>query len=73
MNASVQPTARRPSPATGYSGKSQNEHIMSALSGHRATQRLSALCGEFNESTQHLLILADEEVCDSAAWQPRSA
>src|SRR5215467_6620114 len=25
---------------------------------------LSALCGEFNESTQHLLILADEEVCE---------
>src|SRR5262249_58450273 len=25
---------------------------------------LSALPGEFNESTQHLLILADEEVCE---------
>src|SRR5262249_48352060 len=25
---------------------------------------MSALCGEFNESAQHLLILADEEVCE---------
>src|SRR5262249_11917161 len=25
---------------------------------------MSALPGEFNESTQHLLILADEEVCE---------
>src|SRR5262249_54369205 len=25
---------------------------------------MSALCGEFNESTQHLLIFADEEVCE---------
>src|SRR5262249_6844307 len=25
---------------------------------------MSALCGEFNESTQHLIILADEEVCE---------
>src|SRR5262249_48763771 len=25
---------------------------------------ISALGGEFNESTQHLLILADEEVCE---------
>src|SRR5262249_34678828 len=30
-------------------------------SGGRA---MSALPGEFNESTQHLLILADEEVCE---------
>src|SRR5262249_11809874 len=30
-------------------------------------RRMSALGGEFNESTQHLLILADEEVCTSSA------
>src|SRR6516225_2115296 len=30
----------------------------------RPTFSAYALCGEFNESTQHLLILADEEVCE---------
>src|SRR5215510_3424326 len=30
----------------------------------RDNKRMSALGGEFNESTQHLLILADEEVCE---------
>src|SRR5215467_12902596 len=29
-----------------------------------AAMRMSAFGGEFNESTQHLLILADEEVCE---------
>ena len=27
---------------------------------------MSALCGGFNRSTQHLLILLEEEVCDGA-------
>src|SRR5262249_18223344 len=31
---------------------------------YRAVRYLSAFGGEFNESTQHLLILADEEVCE---------
>src|SRR5215471_16491596 len=36
-----------------------------AQRGHIETVRyLSAFGGEFNESTQHLLILADEEVCE---------
>src|SRR6516165_5443187 len=30
----------------------------------RRSRRMSALGGEFNESTQHLLILADEEECE---------
>src|SRR5262249_51060835 len=32
------------------------------LRGNNPQDRMSALGGEFNESTQHLLILADEEV-----------
>src|SRR5262247_4096304 len=35
------------------------------LSGHPSScKRVDLLVGEFNESTQHLLILADEEVCE---------
>src|SRR5262249_23638107 len=42
-------------------------HCATALSAMERGWRggwMSALGGEFNESTQHLLILADEEVCE---------
>src|SRR5262249_26673394 len=43
-------------------------HVWTAREAAGATQRVRTECplsgGEFNESTQHLLILADEEVCE---------
>src|SRR5262245_66374822 len=38
--------------------------VIFVRSAHSRRLGMSALLGEFNESTQHLLILADEEVCE---------
>src|SRR5215469_1092544 len=38
--------------------------VARAKRGYKAKPRCPLSGGEFNESTQHLLILADEEVCE---------
>src|SRR5262249_4296022 len=47
-----------------YSGGRRNATLWAKSGRAQNEQMLSALPGEFNESTQHLLILADEEVCE---------